>query len=83
VPDHITELLQGHEIWVVDGDTISRTYLGRTIANTVMLGALIKVTELVSMDNLTEVLLKKFSGDMGTKNMEAINAAFNEVTRYG
>jgi len=79
VPDHILELLQGKKLWTVDGDTISRKYLGRTIANTVMLGALIRVTGIVSLEYLTEVMLKKFPGDVGMKNKQAIEAAFEEV----
>ncbi|MHA2250695.1 MAG: 2-oxoacid:acceptor oxidoreductase family protein [Candidatus Kariarchaeaceae archaeon] len=81
VPENILELLkQKHaKIWTVDGDTISRKHLGRTRANTVMLGGLIKATGVVDIDHLIKVMYKKFKGEVGDKNAAAIKEAFEEV----
>ena len=81
IPDNLKPLAQKYEVWKVDGDEISRKYLGRTIANTVMLGALLKVTNLVELDHLLEALRNKFPADIAEKNAQAIRAAFEEVER--
>lgn len=79
IEPELAQALQQYEVWIVDGDEISRKYLGRTIANTVMLGALIRVTEIVEKSSLIEALKRKFPGSLGEKNEQAINAAFEEV----
>lgn len=70
---------KGVKVFTVDGDSISRKYLGRTIANTVMLGSLIKATEIVQIEHLIEVMKEKFSGKVAEDNAAAIYAAFEEV----
>ncbi|MHA2169899.1 MAG: 2-oxoacid:acceptor oxidoreductase family protein [Candidatus Kariarchaeaceae archaeon] len=81
VPEATINLLRHKQakIWIVDGDTISRKHIGRTVANTVMLGALIKATSVVSLHNLIEVMYGKFKGDIGDKNAAAIKEAYDKV----
>lgn len=79
VPDVLLKFTLEYEVWIVDGDKISREYLGRTIANTVMLGSLLKVTNLVETDDLISVLKDKFSGKIAENNIKAIKAAYEEV----
>jgi 2-oxoisovalerate/pyruvate ferredoxin oxidoreductase gamma subunit len=81
VPNKVKEHLTNKEIWYIDGDNISRKHLGRTIANTVMLGAVVKVTALVKLDTIYHVLSKKFSQEITEKNMKAIKEAFEEVRK--
>lgn len=79
IPDNIIALKEKYEVYTVDGDGISRKFLGRTIANTVMLGAVLKVTGLVELDALLEALYQKFPKEIADKNAAAISAAFDEV----
>jgi pyruvate ferredoxin oxidoreductase gamma subunit len=81
VPDILKRYAENHEVWIVDGDKISREYLGRTIANTVMLGALLKVTNLVEEGDLISVLKEKFRTKIAEDNAKAIRASFEEVKR--
>ncbi len=75
--------LQHGSLFTVDATTISLETLGRPIPNTPMLGALAKVTDVISKDNLIEDtrvnLSKKLSEEMVQKNIEAITRAYEEV----
>lgn len=81
VPKFLEKHKKKSEIWIVDGDEISRKYLGRTIANTVMLGALLRVTGLVDEQSLISVLNKKFPKEIADNNAKAIHAAYEEVRK--
>lgn len=79
-PNLATQFKQkGIKVFIVDGDSISRKYLGRTIANTVMLGSLIKATGIVQIEHLIDVMKEKFSGKVAEDNAAAIYAAYEEV----
>jgi 2-oxoacid:acceptor oxidoreductase gamma subunit (pyruvate/2-ketoisovalerate family) len=81
IPPEIKDTIKDFNVWIVDGDRISREYLGRTIANTVMLGALLKVSGLVKPEHIVSVLFKKFSPNIAEKNAAAIKAAYEEVKK--
>ncbi len=83
IPDKILELLKNKNanIWRVDGDSISREHIGRTVANTVMLGGLIKATEVVNLQSIIDVMYNKFKGEIGDKNAAAIKVAYDEVKK--
>jgi 2-oxoacid:acceptor oxidoreductase gamma subunit (pyruvate/2-ketoisovalerate family) len=53
--------------------------LGRPITNTVMLGALVKITNIVELDNVCEATAARFPGVIGEKNVKAIKRAYAEV----
>ena len=76
--------LKRGKIFTVDATKISLDELGRPIPNTPMLGALAKVSGLISLDHLVEQLKvnfgKKFTQDIIEKNLKAINRAYQEVT---
>lgn len=82
-PDKVLELLKksNAKVWMVDGDEISRKHIGRTVANTVMLGALVKVTNVVELEHIIEVMYSKFKGKIGDKNAAAIREAYIAVKR--
>jgi 2-oxoacid:acceptor oxidoreductase gamma subunit (pyruvate/2-ketoisovalerate family) len=63
----------------VNATQIANEELGRPITNTVMLGALVKVTGLVSLDNVCEATTARFKGPIGEKNVNAIKRAYKEV----
>ncbi len=75
--------IEGRNLFTVDATKISLDELGRNIPNMPMLGALVKATELVQLENVIEGLRKSFSGKFGKevveKNVNAINRAYKEV----
>ena len=74
--------LEGRDVYVVDCMRISQETIGRPIPNTPMLGALMKVSEMYSLeffrDNMKSVL-SKFPKKVIDANMAAIERAYNEV----
>jgi pyruvate ferredoxin oxidoreductase gamma subunit len=75
--------IQGYKVCTVDATSISLDELGRPIPNMPMVGALVKATGLIQLDNVIEGLRKSFSGKFGKevveKNIRAINRAYEEV----
>ena len=75
--------LKGVRVFTVDATQISIDEIGRPIPNTPMMGALIKVTELLNMETLKKDLEKKFMKKFGEKvvqgNFNAIERAYKEV----
>lgn len=71
------------KVCTVDATKISLDTLGMPMPNTPMLGALIKVTGIISLKNLEEDLRKKFLKKIGEKgikgNIDAIERAYREV----
>jgi len=67
----------------VNATKIALDTIGRPIPNTVMLGALIKVTGVLDLDTLLKNIVKKFSKKFSDKvvegNVQAIKKAFEEV----
>ncbi len=63
----------------VDATKIATEELGRPITNTVMLGALVKVTAIVELDNICKATAERFPGVVGEKNVKAIKRAYEEV----
>jgi len=63
----------------VDASKIATEELGRPITNTVMLGALVKATNIVSLEKICQATLEKFPGSIGEKNIKAIKRAYAEV----
>ncbi len=75
--------LKGRKIYTVDATHISIDELGRFMPNIPVLGALLKVTELLSEEEaiafLKESFGKKFSGKVVESNIRALQRAFKEV----
>ena len=75
--------LKGRKIYTVDATRIALDCLGRAIPNTPMMGALIKVTSLIEIQNLIKGLKKKFSKKFKPEivegNIKAIEKAHEEV----
>ncbi len=70
---------EGIKVFAVNATRISLDVIGRPIFNTAMLGALVKTTNLVSLDSIFKVTLERFAGPIGEKNVAAIKRAFAEV----
>ena len=75
--------VEGRSIFTIDATGISLKHLGKAIPNTPMIGALVKATGLLSIDNVAEDFRKKFQGkfreDVIEGNVNAILEAYNEV----
>ncbi len=69
----------GGKVFTVDATRIAIDIFGKPLFNTPMLGALIKVAGVVSMDSLRTVVTGRFGGEMGQKNFSAIERAHKEV----
>jgi len=62
----------------VNATKIAREMIGLPITNTAMIGALLRVTEIVNMDFLVEQLQERF-GLRAKANIEAMKRAYNET----
>lgn len=77
--------LKGKKIFTIDASGISKSALGREIPNTPMLGALIKVSGLLKIENVLDDTKKKLEKKFRTKpeliegNIQAIKRAYEEV----
>jgi len=68
-----------YTIYTVDATKIALDILGLPIVNTAMVGALVRVLPIVSIDSVAKAILETFSGRVGEKNVEAVRAAYDAV----
>ncbi len=66
-------------VYTVNAARIALDILRRPIYNTAMLGALIKVVPLVTLESVIKAVMERFPGGLGEKNVEAIKRAYEEV----
>ena len=66
------------KLFTVDATHIAREELGVPIANTTMLGAVLKATSVLSLNSMKSPLEHRF-GRVAAKNMSAMKRAFNEL----
>ena len=75
--------LKGQKIYTIDATKIAIEEIGRPIPNTVMVGALSKVTGTVDSDDIKKSIRKKLGGKLSEKmlegNMRAVDRAFTEI----
>lgn len=75
--------LKGRKVYTLNATQIALDTIGRPIPNTVMLGALIKLTNLFDIEVMEKNITKKFTKKYGEKvaigNVKAIKRAFEEV----
>jgi pyruvate ferredoxin oxidoreductase gamma subunit len=63
----------------LDATSTAIEALGVPITNTVMLGALVKVTKIVSLDSMVEAVKSTFEGKLAEKNVAAVKLAYERV----
>jgi len=77
----------GGKICIVPATKIALEEIKRGIPNTVMLGALVKVTEVVPLDSIVEQFKEMFSNkltpEMLEGNLRAIKRGYEEVSCSG
>ncbi|NPV58918.1 MAG: pyruvate synthase [Actinobacteria bacterium] len=66
-------------VGIVNADQIAREELGRVIVNTTMLGAVMRATGLLEVEDMREPMLARFGPKLGEKNMKALERAYNEL----
>jgi pyruvate ferredoxin oxidoreductase gamma subunit len=75
--------ITGGKVYTLDATQIAIDTIGRDIPNTPMMGALIRTTGLLTIDefvsNTRERLEAKFRPDIVEKNIQAIERAYQEV----
>jgi pyruvate ferredoxin oxidoreductase gamma subunit len=82
--DKLQEVLGGgSEIHAVNATKIALEEIGRPMANTAMLGALVKISDVVSLDSILDELRSRFSAKFSDKviqkNLTAVRRAYEEV----
>ncbi len=73
------------EVYTLDANGISEQELGKAFPNTPMLGAVVKVTNMFSMEEFMELIKKEFAAKFAHKpeviagNLQCIKRSFEEV----
>jgi 2-oxoacid:acceptor oxidoreductase gamma subunit (pyruvate/2-ketoisovalerate family) len=80
-PSDIREMLKigKIKIWTVPATEIAIKILNIPITNTAMLGAVARVTGIVSLKSVEKVVSERFSGSVVEKNVGVIKEAYKEV----
>lgn len=79
-PDQIkSELKLNNKVATINATKIALETLGTAITNTPILGALAKVTGIVSLEAIIEVTKERFKQGLAEKNINAIKRAYEEV----
>ncbi len=75
--------LDRRTVYTIDATGIAIEEIGRPIPNTVMIGALLRVTEAVSVKDIQKIIRKKFGSKLSEKmlegNVRAVERAFKEI----
>ncbi len=66
----------------IDATRIALDVLKQNITNTVILGALLRVSYLFTIDALSDAIMKRFKGEIAAKNIQAIKQAYDETCMY-
>jgi len=69
-------------IATIDALNIAMEILGRNITNTIILGALLRVVPIFSVDALADAIMRRFKGEIAGKNVAAIKRAYEETCIY-
>jgi 2-oxoacid:acceptor oxidoreductase gamma subunit (pyruvate/2-ketoisovalerate family) len=67
------------KLWIVPATEISIKILGMPITNTAMLGAVARVTRVVSLETIREMVKGRFRPDVAEKNFAVVKEAYEEV----
>jgi len=63
----------------VDATTIALETFGKPFVNTVMLGALVKTTGIVSLEAVKKAIKERFPGELRDANVKAVEKAYEET----
>jgi pyruvate ferredoxin oxidoreductase gamma subunit len=81
--ERLRAVFGNYDVHAVNATKISLEEIGRPMANTAMLGALVKISKIVDLNTVTSELAAKFAGkfsqDVINKNVRAVVRAYEEV----
>ncbi len=66
-------------VLTVPATEIAMRFLGRPITNTAMLGGVARVTQIVKLESITEVVKQRFRKDIAEKNIAVMKEAYEEA----
>jgi 2-oxoacid:acceptor oxidoreductase delta subunit (pyruvate/2-ketoisovalerate family) len=69
-------------IATIDATRIALEVLGRNITNTIILGALVRISHLFTVDELSDAIMRRFKGELAKRNIDAIKQAIEETCVY-
>jgi len=72
-------LKKAKHVYTIDATTIALDKLGRPIVNTVMLGAMLGATDLVSWDALEKAIKDMMTGRLSEINIDAAKIAYDAI----
>jgi pyruvate ferredoxin oxidoreductase gamma subunit len=80
-PGEIRKMLKSNagKVWTVEASDISLRILGMPITNTAMLGAVARVTGIVSLETIEKMINGRFRADVATKNFAVVKEAYQGV----
>jgi 2-oxoacid:acceptor oxidoreductase gamma subunit (pyruvate/2-ketoisovalerate family) len=67
------------KVWTVEASDISLKILGLPITNTAMLGAVARVTGIVSLETIEKMISERFKADVAAKNFAVVKEAYQGV----
>jgi len=67
------------KVWTVRASEISLKILGMPITNTAMLGAVARVTRIVSLETIDKMIRQRFKAEVAEKNFAVVKEAYQEV----
>ncbi|MEM3618476.1 MAG: 2-oxoacid:acceptor oxidoreductase family protein [Candidatus Bathyarchaeia archaeon] len=67
------------KVWTVPATEIAIKFLGLPITSTAMLGAVARVTGVVSLQSIERTIRERFRSDIAEKNFTVIKEAYEEV----
>jgi len=67
------------KVWTVPASEISMKILGIPITNTAMLGAVARVTKIVSLETVEKMINARFRPDVAEKNFAVVKEAYEGV----
>ncbi|MEM3153585.1 MAG: 2-oxoacid:acceptor oxidoreductase family protein [Candidatus Bathyarchaeia archaeon] len=67
------------KVWTVPATEIAIKFLGLPITSTAMLGAVARVTGVVSLQSIERTIRERFRSDIAEKNFAVIKEAYEEV----
>ncbi len=68
-----------YRVYTVDATRLALETLGVPIVNTAMVGALVRVVPIVSIESVERAVMETFPGKLGEKNVRAVRAAYEGI----
>lgn len=81
-PSTIAKILNvspGIYVYTTPATEIAIDIIGRPITNTAMIGALVKISGIVRLDSVNQVLRERFSPKIAELNIKVVERAYNET----